>query len=95
MSRQIRKYEVGRRTAHVLPGVSRFLHADMQRGDRFVWLEVELNEDQAPEDHTRSFLILGTGETVPPGARHRGTFLEASGLFVWHLYEDAPPPYDP
>jgi hypothetical protein len=34
----------------------------------------------------RRFQVFGTGHPLPPGARHVGTCLRASGL-IWHLYE--------
>ena len=33
-----------------------------------------------------AFIVIGTGHTVPPGARYVGTALAEFGL-VWHLYE--------
>jgi hypothetical protein len=38
----------------------------------------------------RTFRVFGTGHTLPPGARWRGTCPRTSSGLVWHLYETGP-----
>ena len=35
----------------------------------------------------RSFGVFGTGQVLPPDARHAGTALAAGGALVWHVFE--------
>lgn len=49
----------------------------------FWWLN---NPDNPAEQ--RSFRVVGTGHPIPfaPLARHVGSAITPSGLFVWHLF---------
>lgn len=38
----------------------------------------------------RTFLVVGTGHTLPTGVRHWGTVVTPGGQLVWHLVERVP-----
>lgn len=69
-----------------LPFGSEIVHVgrDPATGLISIWAEV----DPAQSHMTLVFQIIATGETIPPGFRHRGTVIIES--FVWHLYEKDP-----
>ena len=46
------------------------------------WAEFTVGAPKTP----RRFQVFGTGQPLPPGARHVGTCPRVSGQ-VWHLYE--------
>lgn len=49
-----------------------------------VWIELDDSHDTAPVD----FLIIGTGEAVPPEGIYIGTTIV--GYYVWHVYVAVP-----
>lgn len=57
------------------------VHVAMQHERPTVWIEADPSLDSVP----RTFVIVGTGQTIPPQGRHCGTFFD--GPFVWHVYE--------
>lgn len=79
MASRVLKYHIG----GVLPEHHKFLHAGVQNGEHFLWLEV----DPQPDDKfiESPYVICGTGRTVPVGAAHKITFFD--GPFVWHVYD--------
>lgn len=48
-----------------------------------MWVECEYPEEKPIEV---KFYVRGTGQGIPMGARHVGTWQERG--FVWHLYAD-------
>lgn len=76
-------------TIYVLPADARVLRFAEQRGDLFMWVDL----DTAAPKAQRAFRVFGTGHELPQhelpgGATHRGSCEQ--GSFVWHLYEVAP-----
>lgn len=64
------------------PGLGRVVAVDNRRGELEVWAEVDTHDVEM----TRSVIIVGTGNPIPPGAgRHVGHYID--GPFVWHIYE--------
>jgi len=60
---------------------SKWLHVGLDpQGTPCIWAEV----DTRNESVRRSILIIGTGNPIPYGAKHIGSFVQ--GSFVWHVY---------
>lgn len=82
--RTIHKFDVaiGGEVTHWLPADAKVVHAAMQKGIPCIWVELEAyNRRRA----YRKFRVFGTGEAIPTGVSHVGTFFD--GPFVWHVYE--------
>lgn len=73
---QVHKQVLGTRE-NIIPG--RVIHVDMQDEKACAWYETD--------GCTRTYQVVLTGEAVPAGGKHRGTFLLQKGQFVGHLYE--------
>lgn len=50
-------------------------------------VEFWAEHDEAKEPRRRTFTIVGTGHTIPAGARYIGTAPRTGEGLVWHLYE--------
>lgn len=88
--RTIYKYEIPVAddfTLH-LPARAKVLTVDNQFGEPHIWCEVETLAGTEP----RLFSIIGTGHEIPSGEgfQYVGTFQQAGGKLVWHLYEVRP-----
>lgn len=86
MSRQVWKFpldEPGHGQQVAMPAGATIVHVDTQHDRWCVWAEVD------PDAPTvvRRFHVAGTGQPIPPSARHVGTALTSSGFLVWHVYE--------
>lgn len=67
-----------------LPAGAKILHVNTQKENICMWVEVD---DEAPAEK-RSFKIIGTGHTVPPGPRkYLGTGKFKNDTFIFHVYE--------
>lgn len=76
------KFPVRTDAAVMMPVGARILHvANQPYVGPCLWAEID---PDAPEE-PRQFAVVGTGQMVPEGASHLGTWLD--GQFVWHLYE--------
>lgn len=67
-----------------IPGGGHIVHFADQNGALFMWALL------APEDEPviRTFIVVGTGWTIPPGTAYVQTAI--AGEFVWHLCEVYP-----
>lgn len=54
-----------------------------QNGLETIWVEVD---DRVPVENPRSFLIFGTGFSIPDNLLHVGSYQTPAG-YVWHVYE--------
>lgn len=50
-------------------------------------LESWAEHDSTKKEATHTFVIVGTGRSIPEGARYIGTAPRTHDGFVWHLYE--------
>lgn len=50
-------------------------------------IEFWAERDESKPEVPRTFVIVGTGHRIPPGATHVGTAPRTSDGLVWHLYE--------
>lgn len=66
---------------HALTGA--VLHVDCRQPDLVEVWALHTGGPGLP----RVFRVFGTGQPVPPVARHVGTALAADGVLVWHLFE--------
>lgn len=83
--RRVYKYHIGihPNTTLELPLGAKFLKADVQSHEFFLWFEVNLN----PITESRTFSVHGTGQDInSPHENWLGTF--ADGPYVWHVYEE-------
>lgn len=64
----------------VVPVGFKFLRAQLQNGQPFMWLEV----DKDAQKSESKFGIWGTGQDIPNSASYLGTF--DYGPLVFHLY---------
>lgn len=83
MSALILRYEVpvdDRR--HTLTLRGDVVHLGARRPDV---VEVWAIADQACLKPPTEYLVVGTGQTWPPGANYVGTTMAAGGALVWHL----------
>lgn len=85
-TRRILKYLIWGTSYLPLGPEDKVLHVAEQRGEVFLWAEVDTTV--VPEQ-PRAFVILPTGETVPEGHQHVGSVVMAN-LLVWHVYEVLP-----
>lgn len=69
-----------------MPYGAKLLTAQWQGNNLAVWAEVD---DQLAEDHTRQFLIFGTGNPAdrPMKSVYIATVQAPSGL-VWHVFDN-------
>lgn len=52
--------------------------------------EVEFwGADDPGTNEDRQYIVLQTGDDIPPGVHHVGTTKDAGGYFVWHLFSRA------
>jgi hypothetical protein len=82
MARVVLKYHLRAQ----LPESHKFLHADVQNGDYFVWLEVEPNQRDKFVDSPYHMIPTGYRE-VPMGAVHKATIIDHAKGLVWHIYD--------
>lgn len=68
-----------------MPVGAAVLYVAMQDGKPTMWAEVNPLLDKVE----RTFIIVGTGHPVQPGASYVGSTID--GPFVWHIYEGAKP----
>jgi hypothetical protein len=87
MNKRIYKYQITvDDVAHVaMPEEAQILTVQTQDDQPFIWALVDA--DAEPEE--RTFFIVGTGNPFPDYADYDyiGTFQQANGLLVWHLFE--------
>jgi len=69
-----------------MPGGAQILDVQVQRDQPCMWAMV----DPAARPVKRRFVIVGTGHPIHQmeGWPHVGTFQEAGGALVWHLFVD-------
>jgi hypothetical protein len=69
-------------TTHVnVPRGARLIRFAMQGAVPTVWAIVDPKAEQV----SRTFHIVGTGQSVPDGANYVGS--TEDGSFIWHLFE--------
>ena len=56
-------------------------------GDLVTVVEFWAEHDESKPAVPRTFVIVGTGNRIPPGATHVGTAPRTREGLVWHLYE--------
>jgi len=87
-------------TVHTVPaGTGRIVHVDCRERDVVdVWVESTTESTDPPGPAApRSFFVIGTGLSYPPGAAHVGTALTPAvgpyprGELVWHVVEVTAP----
>lgn len=87
--RTIWKFELNRLHASTIDlpvlSVPRFV---VMQEEWHLMLLVDL-DPSIEQTELRTFLVLGTGHKIPPGAQYVGTCQD--GSFVWHVYEDVNP----
>ena len=84
---QIWKYQLTmhRTTDLALPKGAKALSFNMQNGAPMLWALVDTEES---ETETQSFLVIGTGFTLPLDALLDGFIGTAiDGAFVWHCWQ--------
>lgn len=82
----IHKYELEPGANVVLmPRDAQVLTVQVQRRVPCMWAKVDPTQPTEP----RTFAIYGTGHDVPadPRLRYVGTFQQAEGALVWHVFE--------
>ena len=82
MPNKIFKYVIHHGRSTPMPIGAEILMVASQGGRETLWAKVDTD---AMIMH-RTFKVLGTGATVPPGAQHVGSFMESQSL-VGHVYE--------
>lgn len=66
---------------HSIPMSGDVLHVGSQQTSKVhVWA---LHDDES--DVMREFMVIGTGQEIPEGARYVGSTTDFGGFFVWHL----------
>jgi hypothetical protein len=69
-----------------LPRDAVIRHVDDQHGMVAIWFEADVAHlDGAVPVWDRYFTTRGTGQPIPDGGVHLGTFKQ--GPFVWHVFE--------
>lgn len=68
-----------------MPKSARFLSVQMQKGTPQMWFLVDPSEEKMD----LRFGIRGTGQpfVITPFDKFLGTFQEAGGTLIWHLFE--------
>ena len=69
------------RRAVMLPRGAEVVLVGKQGPQWVIWFRV----DPIAVEEQRAFQVVGTGQEVPPGASHCGSFQD--GSFVWHVFE--------
>ena len=82
MASRILKYHIG----GVVPEHHKFLHAGVQNGEYFLWLEVDPQPDDKFIDSPYQMIPTGYLE-VPAGAVHKVTIVNNDNGTVWHVYD--------
>ena len=87
MSNAIWKFSLGPQSAHTIgvPRGGEFIHADIQKGEFFVWALVP---DTETEKENRYILIAptgGIGDSRLTKEGHISTIMD--GAYVWHVFE--------
>jgi len=78
--RTIHKFKL---ESHIkVKGLRQILEVALQRGERFVWCEVD--DDPWQPEYVVVFDLVGTGRIVPDKSTHLCTLQE--GSYVWHTY---------
>jgi len=70
-----------------MPGGAQILDVQVQHGQPCIWAVVDTEVPSVK----RRFVIVGTGHSMShylTGWPHVGTFQEAGGALVWHLFVD-------
>jgi len=81
------KYELRGNVVDVeMPLDARIIHVEAQREVPCIWAVV----DPGRRLETRRFVTVGTGQNVPEGSFHVGTFFMLGGDLVWHVFEVVP-----
>lgn len=85
MSRHVFRYRVGLDEVrmHKLTGDPLFTDAQPDSDGVEFWAE---HDDDQPE-RERTFMVFGTGQAIPPGAKYVATARRTGIGLVWHLYE--------
>jgi hypothetical protein len=67
-----------------IPKDYKVLKIEMQRNTPTMWVEVDTDTKEVP----KKFKIFGTGWPLDNNVtRHAGSYIQAEGAFVWHVYE--------
>lgn len=67
-----------------MPKGAEIISVQSQNGSGVMWAIC----DTSAEKETRTFGIYGTGHNMPAdGLKYVGTYQEAGGALVWHLFE--------
>lgn len=87
MSKQVWKYILDPINPVVsVPKGTEILHIDSQNNDLCIWALVDIDE---PDDCKRSFLVVGTGHSMPScELKFIGTALLHNGSLVLHVFEE-------
>ena len=90
MKRRILKFQIktyGETTIEV-SGIGKILHVGVQRGNPFVWVEVN---EYILQKETKRIRVFHTGEDIPEELHNKtkyiGTFLLDEGCYVGHAYQ--------
>jgi len=79
------KFELGRDNTEIsIPKRSKILTFQTQLHTPCIWVLV----DPQAETEIRKFQTFGTGDKVPNSSSHIGTYQEAGGNLIWHVFED-------
>ena len=82
--RTIYKYPLMYGPQHIaLNAGAEIIHVAEQYGIMNMWVLL----DQNKPSEQRLFSIVGTGQFVEDSAKYIGTFQQAGGDLVWHLFE--------
>ena len=76
-TRTIHKFDLDLRGVTVLPAGEVLLVSD-QNGALRIWIA------DADDGRRRSFIVIGTGQTVPKDSAHVGSC--QAGAYVWHVF---------
>ena len=84
MARFIYRFELVDRSGEIpiRPGAE-IVHVGVKQGRPCLWIEQDV---EAIGARTLRWAILGTGQEIPRGYEHLGTFLLNDGEFVWHVF---------
>ena len=80
-TKTIYKYPLKRLTELTLRD-PKVVHVAMQHDEPFVWIEHVIGFTNTK----LTLRVIGTGQKVPEGTTHVGTFLDRA--YVWHVYEE-------
>ncbi len=85
MKREVWKYEIfGLVCQFAIPKGAEILTLEMQKGTPCMWALVDLDAER----EKRSFLVVGTGETIyGENIEYIGTFMLQNGNLVFHVFE--------